>query len=73
MKCKCGAISTILVENEDGTVTPKCEQCHYNPKFEDNKQENRQLKDSPDKECTHPRGYIKSVRVCGACGEQLSE
>lgn len=63
MKCECGAISTILVENEDGTVTPKCDQCYHDPKF----------KDSPDKECTHPRGYIKSVRICGACGEQLSE
>lgn len=22
--------------------------------------------------CTHPTGYIKSVRICGLCGEQLS-
>jgi len=21
--------------------------------------------------CVHPRGYIKSVRVCGLCGEQV--
>jgi hypothetical protein len=33
MKCECGAFSTILVENEDGTVTPKCDQCYYNPQF----------------------------------------
>ena len=33
MKCKCGAISTILVENEDGTITPKCETCYYDPIF----------------------------------------
>jgi len=26
--------------------------------------------DSADK-CTHPTGYIKSVRICGLCGEQL--
>ncbi len=33
MNCECGAISTILVEHEDGTITPKCDQCYYNPKF----------------------------------------
>lgn len=33
MKCECGNYSTILVENEDGTVTPKCESCYYNPSF----------------------------------------
>ena len=22
------------------------------------------------KKCTHPHGYIKSVRICGLCGEQ---
>ena len=21
--------------------------------------------------CVHPQGYIKSIRVCGLCGEQL--
>ena len=21
--------------------------------------------------CVHPQGYIKSVRICGLCGEQL--
>jgi len=24
-----------------------------------------------EKSCTHPNGYIKSVRICGLCGEQL--
>ena len=33
MECECGAISTVIVENEDGTVTLKCDQCYYNPKF----------------------------------------
>lgn len=23
------------------------------------------------KPCTHPRGYIKSIRICGLCGEQI--
>jgi len=23
-------------------------------------------------ECVHPKGYIKFVRICGLCGEQLS-
>ena len=73
MKCKCGAVSTVLVENEDGTVTPKCHQCYYNPEFEDNKQKHYQLKDSPDKECTHPKRHIVLVWTCGACGERLNE
>ena len=33
MKCDCGAMSTILVEDEHGVVTPKCESCYYSPKF----------------------------------------
>lgn len=24
---------------------------------------------NPEK-CTHPKGYIKSARICGLCGEQ---
>lgn len=36
MRCKCGAISTILVENFDGTVEPKCDICYYTrPKLKD--------------------------------------
>ena len=32
-----------------------------------------QQKDLSDPEpCTHPVGYIKSVRICGLCGEQRS-
>ena len=73
MKCECGAISTILVEGEDGTITLKCDQCYYDPKFATTERDNRQPEDSLDKKCTHPRGYIKSVRICGLCGEQLSE
>ena len=23
------------------------------------------------KRCVHPQGYIKSVRICGLCGEQM--
>ena len=34
MKCECGGISTILKENEDGTITPMCEGCYYNAQFE---------------------------------------
>lgn len=26
----------------------------------------------PHGDCIHPRGYIKSVRICGLCGKQLS-
>lgn len=33
MKCSCGAVSSILVEYEDGTIEPKCFQCYYNPKY----------------------------------------
>ena len=34
MKCvECEAISTILVENDDGTVTPMCDQCYHSPRF----------------------------------------
>lgn len=33
MKCECGAFSTILVEEANGIITPKCDQCYYNPKF----------------------------------------
>ena len=47
MKCECGAISTVLVENEDGTITPKCDQCYYNPQF-GNENNNRQPQDSAD-------------------------
>ncbi len=32
MKCECGAMSTVLLE-EDGEITPKCEQCYCDPKF----------------------------------------
>ena len=35
MKCECGAISTVLVEHEDGTVTPMCEACYYKVKYGD--------------------------------------
>jgi len=27
-------------------------------------------RDVAAKKCTHPQGYIKSVRICGLCGEQ---
>ncbi len=62
MQCECGKISTILVENEDGTVTPKCESCYLDPKYED-------LEDL--KKCTHPVKYKKII--CGACDKQLLE
>ena len=61
MQCECGKISTILVENEDGTVTPKCESCYLDPKYEDSED---------PKKCTHPVKYKKII--CEACGEQLS-
>ena len=32
---------------------------------------NRRKGDEGKTDCTHPRGYVKSVRVCGLCGEQL--
>ena len=40
MKCECGQISTVLRENEDGTVTPLCELCWLNPKYEEEDNEN---------------------------------
>lgn len=27
--------------------------------------------EEPDNNCVHPRGYIKSIRVCGLCGKQV--
>ena len=33
MICECGAMTTVLIENEDGTVTPKCEACYLDVKF----------------------------------------
>ena len=29
------------------------------------------VQDGTAKCCVHPRGYIKSVRICGLCGEQM--
>ena len=28
------------------------------------------VRDGQAEKCTHPQGYIKSVRICGLCGEQ---
>ena len=30
-----------------------------------------QQENAPDKICTHPRGYIRTLRICGLCGEQV--
>ena len=37
------------------------DRCFIEPSQQDN---------SPDAKCTHPKGYIKSIRICGLCGEQ---
>ena len=58
---------TVKCADHDNWVTMELWRKYVAPQPEDSSDN-----DLADKECTHPKGYIKSVRICGACGEQLS-
>ena len=52
-----------------------CDDCYIEVvKFVNNAHNNHpNNSDAADRaaKCVHPKGYIKSVRVCGLCGKQL--
>lgn len=70
-RCRSGHLNIFeVIEQHIDGATRYCSYCGDRLSYDKRTKFNKEIQ--PTKKCVHPKGYIKSVRICGFCGEQLS-